>query len=109
MSLYSTASHGDHLHFLGELEIEMEDAETEIELERLWVGYTFSDLLTVRAGKQNTALGYWNKTYHRGKQLFTTIDRPFFLTSETTFSMISFRPAMMASCMVLRPASFDIA
>lgn len=51
MSLYSTASYGDHLSFLVEMEVEMEDAETEVELERLWVGYTFSDLLTVRGGE----------------------------------------------------------
>lgn len=81
--LYSTATHGTHLSFLTELVVELEGgSETELDLERLWVAYSFSDLLTIRAGKQHSALGFWNKTYHHGKQLFLTIDRPFFLAFE---------------------------
>ncbi|MDH4100834.1 MAG: hypothetical protein OEV28_09715, partial [Nitrospirota bacterium] len=87
-SLYSTAHYGDRLSFLAEIEVEMEEDETGIEMERIWVGYTFDDHLTIRGGKHNSALGYWNKTYHRGKQLFNTIDRPFFLVSEHEGSIL---------------------
>lgn len=80
--LYSTGSYGDRLTFMAEIDVEAEEAETEIELERIWVGYTFNDLLSVKAGKHNSALGYWNRVYHQGKQLYTTVDRPFFLKSE---------------------------
>jgi hypothetical protein len=83
LDFYSSASYGARLNFLAELVLELEEGgETAFDLERLWVGYTFSDLLTVRAGRQHSALGYWNKTYHHGKQLFLTTDRPFFLAFE---------------------------
>ncbi len=83
IDLYSTVNYGARLSFLTELVIEMEkNDEKEIDPERFWVGYTFSDLLTVRAGRQHSALGYWNKTYHHGRNLFLTTDRPFFLDFE---------------------------
>jgi hypothetical protein len=82
VDLYSTGSYGERLTFLAELLIEGEDHGFALDMERLWAAYTFSDLLVVRGGKQHTALGYWNKTYHHGKQLFLTIDRPFFLNFE---------------------------
>jgi len=83
LDLYSTANYGERLNFLAELFIELEgNGEAEIDPERIWVGYSFNDLLTIRAGKQHSALGYWNKTYHHGKQLFLTVNRPFFLDFE---------------------------
>jgi hypothetical protein len=83
LDLYSTVNYGTRLNFLAELIIEMErNDEKEIDPERLWVAYSFSDLLTVRAGRQHSALGYWNKTYHHGRHLFLTTDRPFFLAFE---------------------------
>ncbi|HBR17746.1 MAG TPA: hypothetical protein DD725_09095 [Deltaproteobacteria bacterium] len=80
--LYSTANYGDRLTFLTEIAIEGDGQGFELDLERLWVGYTFNDLLIVRAGKHHTALGHWNKTYHHGKQFFLTVDRPFFMAFE---------------------------
>lgn len=80
--LYSTGRYGDRLTFLAELAIEEAGHDFALDAERLWVGYAISDILLVRAGKQHTALGYWNKTYHHGRQLFLTVDRPFFLAFE---------------------------
>ncbi len=82
LDLYSTVNYGTRLSFLTELIIEEGNDEKKIDPERLWVGYTFSDLLTVRAGRQHSALGYWNKTYHHGRHLFLTTNRPFFLAFE---------------------------
>jgi hypothetical protein len=84
LDLYSTVNIGPRLTFLAEFDIDFdqEAGEGDVEMERLWVGYTFNDLLTVRAGRQHTALGYWNNTYHHGKLLFLTVDRPFFLAFE---------------------------
>lgn len=83
LDLYSTGHYGPRLNFLAELQIESEmNNAGHVDLERLWVGYTFSDLLIVRAGRHHTALGYWNKTYHHAKQHFLTVDRPFFLAFE---------------------------
>lgn len=80
LTLYSTASYGDRLNFL--LEIDFEPEEEEVDIERVWAGYRINDLLVIRGGKFHTALGYWNKTFHHGKQLFLTVDRPFFLAFE---------------------------
>jgi hypothetical protein len=82
LTLYSAAGYGERLNFLFELVVEFEEDETEVEMERLWAGYTISDLFIVRAGRFHTALGYWNKTFHHGKHLFHTVDRPFFLAFE---------------------------
>lgn len=84
LDLYSTVNIGPRLTFLAEFDIDFnqEAGEGDVEMERLWVGYTFNDLLTIRAGRQHTALGYWNNTYHHGKLLFLTVDRPFFLAFE---------------------------
>lgn len=78
LSLYSSASYGDRLNFLTEIAFEHEEAD----IERVWIGYTVNDLLVIRAGKFHTAMGYWNKTYHHGRQLFPAVDRPFFLAFE---------------------------
>lgn len=77
-SLYGTANYGERLNFLAEIAFEDEEAD----IERIWAGYTFNDMLIIRAGKFHTAMGYWNKSYHHGRQLFTTVDRPFFLNFE---------------------------
>lgn len=78
LSLYSSASYGERLTFFTEIAIEEDRTDTE----RFWAGYTFNDMLIIRAGKVHTAMGYWNKTYHHGMQLFTAVDRPFFLAFE---------------------------
>jgi hypothetical protein len=83
LDLYSTANYGPRLNFLAELQAEIEDSnEGNFDVERLWVGYTFNDLFIVRAGRQHTALGYWNNTYHHAKQHYLTVNRPFFLDFE---------------------------
>jgi hypothetical protein len=53
-----------------------------VDVERLQIGYLFSDALKVYAGRFHTSLGYWNTAYHHGAFLYTTIDRPFFLRWE---------------------------
>jgi hypothetical protein len=83
LDLYSTANYGPRLNFLAELQAEIQDSnEGNLDVERLWVGYTFSDLFIVRAGRQHTPMGYWNNTYHHAKQHYLTVDRPFFLDFE---------------------------
>ena len=82
LGLFSTANYNDRLNFLFEMLIEVENSGAEVDLERLWAGYTISDLLIIRAGRFHTPLGYWNKTYHHGKHLFPTVDKPFFLAFE---------------------------
>ncbi|MBI3399513.1 MAG: hypothetical protein HY026_09865 [Deltaproteobacteria bacterium] len=79
--LYGTAAY-ERMSFLTEITIEFEDAATEVEAERLWVGYTLNDLFIIRAGRHHASMGYWNRTYHHGRQLFTTVERPFVVNFE---------------------------
>jgi len=46
------------------------------DLERLQVGYTFSNAATVWLGRFHTPLGYWNTAFHHGQQLQTSVLRP---------------------------------
>ena len=82
LGLYTTASYRERLNFLFEMVIVAHNGRTSVSLERLWAGYTFNDLLIVRAGRFHAPLGYWNKAYHHGRHLFVTVDRPFFLKFE---------------------------
>ncbi len=69
----------DDIDFLVELVVEEGDV---LDLERLTLGYTFSDALKLRVGRFHTPLGFWNTSYHHGVQLQPTIDRPHFLRFE---------------------------
>ncbi|MBI1821545.1 MAG: hypothetical protein HY036_02230 [Nitrospirae bacterium] len=82
LDLFSTMNVDNRLIFLSEIQIEGEESRFFPEVERFWIGYTFNDLITLRAGRHHTALGYWNNAYHHGKWLFVTVDRPFFLGFE---------------------------
>ena len=53
-----------------------------IDVERLQVGYTLSDSLTLWAGRFHTPYGVWNNAFHHGSQLQTTIYRPKFIDFE---------------------------
>ena len=69
----------DDIDILLELGVEEGD---EMDVERVTIGYTFSDALKVRAGRFHTPLGFWNNAYHHGVQLQPTIERPDFLKFE---------------------------
>src|SRR4030067_1099667 len=69
----------DDIDILLELGVEEGD---EMDVERVTIGYTFSDALKVRAGRFHTPLGFWNTSYHHGVQLQPTIERPDFLKFE---------------------------
>lgn len=78
IDLYVAESLGPRLDVLTEIAIE----SGIVDLERLQVGYLFSDALKVYMGRFHTSLGYWNTAYHHGAFLHTTIQRPFFLHFE---------------------------
>ena len=50
--------------------------ELTSDLERMQVGYSWSDAVTVWLGRFHTPLGYWNTAFHHGQQLQTSILRP---------------------------------
>ena len=86
LDFYLTPQFGDRVKALAELifEVGQNDNPPAVgpDLERLQIGYTFSDDFTLWAGRFHTPYGYWNTAFHHGKQLQTTIDRPRFLDFE---------------------------
>lgn len=52
------------------------------DVERLQVGYSLTDKMTVWVGRFHTPYGYWNTAFHHGGQLQTSIYRPRFIDFE---------------------------
>jgi len=63
-------------------EIESDTGEVATDLERLQIGYTFSDSFTGWAGRFHTPYGYWNAAFHHGIQIQTSATRPRFVDFE---------------------------
>ncbi len=82
LDFYGTAQIGENTRAF--IEYVFEDAGDGLitDLERLWITYTFSDLVSVGVGRFHSPLGKWNRTYHHGALLQDTVTRPFFLDFE---------------------------
>ena len=78
LDFYLAESLGPRVDVLAEFAFE----DGGVDVERLQIGYLFSDLAKFSAGRYHTSLGYWNTAYHHGAFLYTTIERPFFLDWE---------------------------
>jgi len=79
VDLFITSRVSPKLKFLTEMVFEFEegdDEKSEIDLERLVLKYEHSDYFHLAMGREHTSLGYWNHTFHHGKWLQTTTDRP---------------------------------
>lgn len=75
--LFITSKISDNVNLLAEIVLEADsDNEIEVDMERLQLRYSLSDLLNVTAGRIHTALGYWITTFHHGTWLQTTAFRP---------------------------------
>ena len=76
VELFLTATQGK-LAFLTETMFEVGEAnEFGVDIERIEVGYLFSDMFRFRIGRFHTAIGYYNDAYHHGRYFQTTVDRP---------------------------------
>ncbi len=83
VDLYMTPSFGDRVKSIVELVFEQDaHGELAVDLERVQLGYTFSDALTVWAGRYHTPIGHWNAAFHHGAQIQTSVLRPRFLGFE---------------------------
>jgi HAMP domain-containing protein len=72
----------DRIRMLAELNFEVNEAGAlSTDLERLQLGYTFSDSLTAWMGRFHTPYGYWNAAFHHGAQI-QTVTRPRFVDFE---------------------------
>lgn len=85
IDFYLTPRISDRTKALVELNVEVgEDGTIGTDLERMQLGYVFSDKLTLWAGRFHTPYGYWNTAFHHGAQIQTSILRPRFLEFEDT-------------------------
>jgi len=83
LDFYLTPQFGDNTRALIELIFEtLPDGSLATDLERMQLGYTFSDNATVWAGRFHTPYGYWNTALHHGSQIQTSILRPRFIDFE---------------------------
>jgi uncharacterized coiled-coil protein SlyX len=83
LDFYMTPKLGGNVRGLAELLFNYSSlGELEVDLERMQIGYAFSDQLTLWAGRFHTPLGYWNTAYHHGQQIQPSLLRPRFLEWE---------------------------
>lgn len=83
MSLYMTPQFTDRVKSLIELAFEAdENGNLATDLERLQLGYSYSDAATAWLGRFHTPYGYWNTAFHHGAQIQTSLMRPRFLDFE---------------------------
>ncbi len=83
VGFYLAPQFGDRVKSLVELIFEASDAgDLAVDLERVQLGYAFSDRLTLWMGRFHTPYGYWNTAFHHGAQIQTSILRPRFLDFE---------------------------
>lgn len=76
LELFLTSTQGK-LAFLAETMFEVGDNnEFGIDMERIEIGYLFSDKFRLRVGRFHTAIGYYNDAYHHGRYFQMTVDRP---------------------------------
>ncbi|MDH4226497.1 MAG: hypothetical protein OEV59_01900 [Deltaproteobacteria bacterium] len=105
VGLYSHAESG-RLNFMSELLIFEHNAKSGINIERIWIGYTFNDYLKLRAGRFHTALGYWNAAFHHGRYLYAPMDRPFFIDFEDIGGVIPAHIVGLEAAGSLGPLSY---
>jgi hypothetical protein len=83
LDLYLTPQFGERVKGLVELAVEYgHEGVAAIDMERLQLGYTVSDALTLWAGRFHTPVGLWNTSFHHGANLQTSIFRPRFIDFE---------------------------
>ena len=83
LDLYLTPQFGDRVRSLIEIAIEYDrDGGSTVDMERLQLGYTVSDALTLWLGRFHTPFGLWNTSFHHGANLQTSITRPRFVDFE---------------------------
>jgi hypothetical protein len=77
--LFITSQVSDRLSFLGETVFKFSlgsPTSFDISVERIVLKYNYYNNHNILIGKHHTPINYWNDTYHHGRVLFPTIDRP---------------------------------
>lgn len=77
VDLYLTPEFGDHVKALVEINFDWGPKGVfTVDTERMQLGYTFNDALTVWGGRFHTPFGYYNTAFHHGAQIQSSIMRP---------------------------------
>lgn len=83
LDFYLTPQFGDRAKGLVELIFEFApDGGLATDLERIQLGYTLNDQMTLWMGRFHAPYGYWNTAFHHGAQIQTSILRPRFIDFE---------------------------
>ena len=77
VDLLTTSQLTEKANVLGEFVFSY-DSENDFSatIERIYLQYSFNDLLNFRIGRTHTPFGYWNETFHHGAWLQVTALRP---------------------------------
>lgn len=59
-----------------EISAKARPANSDVDVERLFIRYDFTDVFQLSGGKYHSPIGYWNSAYHHGAWLQTTVARP---------------------------------
>ncbi|MFQ5456603.1 MAG: hypothetical protein ACE5EA_10465 [Nitrospirota bacterium] len=59
----------DRIDTMGEVVIMNHMGDWHLDVERIQIGYMFSDLLNVKIGKFHNIISYWNTRFHHGTHL----------------------------------------
>ncbi len=88
INAFFTSQIGDNFQVLSETVIKTRESKTSDDLvfdqERLFGSWTLSDALYAKLGLEHSPVSRWNRVYHHGRWLETTIDRPFLARFEGT-------------------------
>ena len=90
VDLYLTPQISPRVRALAEIVLEYNSMSGQmgIDTERLQVGYTVNDGMTLWLGRFHTPLGLWNTSFHHGANLQTSIYRPRFVDFEDSGGII---------------------
>lgn len=77
VDLFMTSQISEKISFFNETTFELEaDGVNKLDVERVLLKYAANDKFNVSIGRGHTTMGYWNQTFHHGRWLQTTTDRP---------------------------------
>jgi hypothetical protein len=83
LDLLLTSEIAPRVSFLNETLFEFEGAdEVHVDVERVLVNYEHADWANLSIGRGHTGVSYWNKRFHHGAWLQTTVKRPIFFEFE---------------------------
>ena len=83
--LFITSEINDRISFLGESVFKYtagSPTQFSVSIERVVLKYNFYGNNNLIVGKVHTPLNYWNYTYHHGRLLFPTIERPLLFAAD---------------------------